>query len=270
MRRLLLILIVLPFLSRAEKPGCKDVKEGIFKQHDVYGSLRTIIRTSEKQTETWARPMVVIEYDVQWTSECSFKLFNRKTLKGNDSLINITECDTIYNQIVEVNDYWHKISSSMNGVQPATEVNYFNVDTVSVYKDLIEFDKFREYMGPTSGGTFVGYNYAVTYRQNTLEPDKYMITFLEAIVVNEKPKFKILDNIFCTLDTSQRIAIANCRLSDEYQKEIIATYIPGIANDEACITQAWRFNKLKMKIEPVNPDCVKYKISDKRISMWNN
>jgi len=259
-----------PIISAADNIICKDTQQGIFKFHGLYGSLNTIVRTNEKQTETLGKTGTVFEYDIQWTSDCTYLLFNRNTIKSNDSIPAVMYSDTIYNEVVEANDYWHKVVSSVNGNDPKIETSYFIIDTTSAYRDLDELDKFKDYKGKSSGGTLVGYNYAVTYKQHSTEMSNYIIAFLEALVINKKSKFKVLDDVYFSLDTNQKIVTSNCRFNDKYDKEIIAIYSSTNRDEDALIIKAWRFNKLKLKIEEVPVENVKYKESDKKKLIWSD
>ena len=260
---------MLPIICNAGNIDCEVVRQGIYKVHGLYGSLNTIVRTNEKQIETIGRTGTVFEYEIQWTSNCTFWLLNRKTIKGTDSLMALVNTDTIYNEIRESNRYWHKVAYTVNGCEPIKEISYFKIDTTSIYKDLSDLEKFKDYKGAKSGGTLVGYNYAVTYKQHSENPDKYLIAFLEGLVVNGKSRFRILDNINCDFDTTQKITTSNCRFNNKYDKEIIAIYCPADANEEAQIIRAWRFNKIRLRIEEVAVELVKFKGADKRISMWD-
>ncbi len=261
---------MLPIICSADNINCLDMRQGLFKMHGLYGSLNTIIRTNQKQTETLGKTGTVFEYDIEWTSDCTYLLCNRKTVKGNDSMMTLKNTDTIYGEIVEVNKYWHKVISSVNNGNNRTEENYFSVDTTSVYKDLNDLDEFKNYKGKSSGGTLVGYNYAITYKQHSTELNNYILAFLEALVVEEKSKFKVLDDVYFTLDTNQKIATSNCRFNDKYDKEIIAIYSSVNPQEEAEIVRAWRFNKLKLKIEEVPVENVRYKEADKKKLIWND
>jgi hypothetical protein len=260
----LLFLLLFTNTCISQTIDCSDIRQGLYKSHGLYGSLNTIIRTNEKQTETWGKSGLVVEYDIQWTSDCNYILFNGHVLKGNDSTYTLSNKDTIYNEVIEKAKYWIKNSSALNDSGPKVVEDYFMVDTTDVYKDLNEVEKLKDYNGSAGGGTFVGYNYAIKYKQHSTEANKYRFLFLEALIINDKSKFKVLDTFDCTLDSSQRITITNCRFNDKYDKEIAAIFISGKPTDEACITLARRFNKLSLRIEEVNSELVKYRLADKK------
>jgi hypothetical protein len=267
MNKLFYILLLYPFVLTAKNINCNEVRQGIWKTHALFGGLNTVIRTTEKQIETYGRTGLVLEYDIQWTGDCSFMLLNQKILKGQDSSLAINHSDTIYNEIVEVNNYWNKMVMTVNGCDPKIEVSYFPIDTTAMYKELDNFTEFTDYNG-ASAATFVGYNYAVVFKQNSIDSTKYMIAFFEALQIRDKARFRILDNLICTIDTSQRITITGCRYDDIYDKEVLAIYTPTKPNKESFIVKAWRCNKTRMKIEEIPVTRVKYKEEDKFAPIW--
>ena len=256
---------MLPGISSAGNIECKYAHEGIFKKHGVYGSLNVITRTKEKQTETYGMSGLVVEYDISWTSDCTFILYNRKIVSGSERVSTISNLDSIYNEITESNSDWNKIAYTINGWEPKKEENFFAVDTSYKYRDLNNLDKFKGYDENSVGGTFIGYNYSVVYKQHSKEKNKYSIAFLEALMFGEKSKFKMIANVECYLNGNQRITITNCRFNDKYDKEIVAVYDSINPDAEATIFKAWRFNKSRLKIEEVDPALVKYKVADKNI-----
>ena len=268
MWKIFVFLLMIPVMSFAGGIDCNDIREGIFKTHGLYSSLNTIIRTDEKQVEIKGRSGLVLEYDICWTSDCSFFLSNRKILRGRDSLLQGEATDTIYYEVQFSNGYFHSMASSVNRDTSLRKVTYFNIDTSRVYRDLHELDKLKECTGPTGGGTFLGYNYAVSYKQSLPDNNDYVIVFLEALSVGRESKFKLLDYVSCTVDEMDEIAISNCRYNGKYDNEIIALYCSDNEKEEAQIIKAWRFNKLSLKIEEVKPEKVQYKEEDKLVPMW--
>ena len=258
-----IILIMLPGFCSAKKITCNDIRNGIYKEHGLNGSLNIIVRTNEKQTETSGKSGIIVEYNIRWTSECTYLLFNRHVISGNEIITTISNKDTLYNEVTELNKDWHKIVFTLNGWEPKVERNYFNVDTSLAYKDMKDLEKLKEFTGPTIGATFLSYNYAATYKQYSNVLNKYVIAFLECLMFGEKSKFKIIDTINCTLDINQKISISNCRYNDKYDNEIIAIYNSANPNEEARIIKCWRFNTVRLKIEEIDINNVKYKEADK-------
>src|SRR5438046_1129513 len=91
---------------------CSSAKNGIFKMRSIDGSLHSIIRSGDTQTETSSNTGNIIRYNIQWTSDCTFILYNRNLLRGSDSLHYDLAFDTLYNTITESNDFWETISST--------------------------------------------------------------------------------------------------------------------------------------------------------------
>jgi len=268
MWKIFVFLLVMPVMSYAGEINCNDIHQGIFKTHGLYSSLNTIIRTEDKQVEIKGRSAVVLEYDICWTSDCSFMLYNRKIVRGRDSLLQGEATDTIYNVVQFSNGYFHSVISSVKGDTTSMKVTYFNIDTTRVYRELHELDKLSECVGPTGGGTFLGYNYAVSYKQHSPDDNDYTIVFLEALPVGKESRFKLLDYVSCTVEELNGIAISNCRYNGKYDNEIIALYCSDNEKEEAMIIKAWRFNKLSLRIEEVKPEKVQYKEEDRLVPMW--
>jgi hypothetical protein len=65
------------------------------------GSVTIITRTGNKQIENFNNGVRISEFEVKWTSECEYLLFNRKVIKGIDpwSEINI---DTLRIKVVKI------------------------------------------------------------------------------------------------------------------------------------------------------------------------
>jgi hypothetical protein len=268
MMKLFFLLFLIPVVTFPGGIDCKQMQQGIFKLHGLYGSLNTVVRTQEKQTEIWGQSGLVLEYDICWTSDCTYWLSNRKVLKGKDSLIKGNPSDTLYCEISPENEYWHKVTSIDTSGQ-TKDASYFHVDTSTVYRDLGDLEKLKEYTGKQGGGSFVGYNYAVSYKQHAADTSQYIIAFLEALMVHDRSKFKLLDYVCWTVDSNQRIATSNCRFNDKFDKEVIAVYSSGDAGKEATIVKAWRFNKRRLKIEEVNCEEVKFKEADRAVPLWD-
>jgi hypothetical protein len=257
---LVLILLFSCKISYAGKITCAEARKGIFKSRNRDGSLVTVIRSEDSQTETLGSGKI-IKSEIKWTSDCSFILFNRRLLRGSDSLKTDLIYDTLYNEISEINNFWTTINSKYR--DSTFKSDYFIVDTSQLYDDLTELDQFEEYKGGVSTGTFSGYNYVITSLQHPIDKSKYIFAFEEALTIGNKIKYKLLDHIYFTLDSSLRITTRNCRFNDIYDNEIAALYYPNKKNGEALIIKSWRFSKTSLKIieEPIQK--VKYKEADK-------
>jgi hypothetical protein len=254
--------------SVAGNINCPEAKRGIFKVRSRDGSLHTVVRNEQVQTETSARTGNVIQSDIQWTSDCSFILFNRRLLRGSDSLKYDLKYDTLYNEIKEDNGYWETISSTYK--DSTYKTTFFRIDTLKMYSDLTELDQFREYKGGKSSGTFASYNYVISCVQHPVDKSKYILAYEEALPIGNSTKYKLLDNVFCTLDSNLRITTVNCRYNDMYDKEIVAMYYSTNKKTEALIVKSWRFSKASLKIEEVPVQKVKYKEADKYLTIWED
>lgn len=107
-----ILFLLLPFLFQTGSTDCKGIKEGRFNLESNDGSIHTIVRTKDTQTEKVGKTGVISEFDIKWTSDCSYLLFNRRVIEGEDSMIDVFEIDTLYNEVVEVNGKFHKVVSS--------------------------------------------------------------------------------------------------------------------------------------------------------------
>jgi hypothetical protein len=264
----ILILLLFPEICIAGNIACIDIHDGIFKVRSLDGSLHTIIRTLEKQTEISGSNGVVKEYDIDWLSDCTYMLFNGRVVNGIDSMFLNIKDDTLINEITEVTKMWHKIRPTINEEPSKIELNLFKIDTSTLYRDLNQLEKFKEYTG-ASGGTLVGYNYVATFLQHSIDTNKFVFAFEEALPFGETSKFKLLDSVHFTIDCYQQFTTTNCRYNGKYDKEIVAVYCSDKADEDADIIKAWRFNKLTLKIEEVQTERVKYTVADRKRSAWD-
>ena len=257
---LLSILLLNCKISYGGKITCAEARKGIFKSRNHDGSLVTVIRSEGTQTESSGSGKI-IRSDIKWTSDCTFILFNRRLERGTDSLKTDLIYDTLYNEITEINNFWATVKSRYK--DSTFKADFFNVDTTQLYDELSELEQFKEYKGGASTGTFSGYNYVITCIQHPVDKSKYIFAFEEALTIGNKIKYKLLDHIYFTLDSSLRITTRNCRYNDIYDSEIAALYYPNKKQTEALIIKSWRFSKTSLKIieEPIQK--VKYKESDK-------
>ena len=93
---LIVSILILPFQLRE----CENIKNGKFSTENTDGSVTIITRTGNKQIENFNN-VRISEFEVKWTSECEYLLFNRKVIKGIDpcSEINI---DTLRIKVVKI------------------------------------------------------------------------------------------------------------------------------------------------------------------------
>lgn len=259
----LAILLLFPFLCQAIEINCDSLKVGLFKLNSEDNSLHTITRTKEKQTENISKTGLISEFDIKWTSNCTYLLYNRRVISGKDNIPEGFKIDTLYNEIIEITGDSHKTISYMKGYDFKVEATLVKIDTLALYRDISNIEKFKEYNGTTRGGTLIGDNHSVAYRQNTLDKQEYIIAFQETFSINHKAKFKLLDYVKFKMKENENLATSNCRFNDKYDKEVIAIYTSKNEKEEAKIKKAWRFNRHTLKIEPVDKSKVKYKVADK-------
>jgi len=262
-------LLLFPVLCQAGNFDCKEIKEGLFKLESEDGSLHTVVRTKDKQTENVGKTGLVSEFDIRWTSACSYILFNRRVVKGTDNMPVDFKIDTLYNEIVEVNGNKHRIVSSIKGYDIKIEAVLVKLDTAKLYRDLREIEKFKNYNGTTKGGKLISDKYSIAYKQNSNDKTDFLIALEEVLSVDHKSKFKLLDYLFFKMESTQDLTTSNCRFNDKYDKEIVAIYISKNDNEESKIIKAWRFNREKLKIETVDISKVKYKVADKNLFFWD-
>jgi hypothetical protein len=265
------ILLLFPFLYQCQSTNidCKDIKEGLFRIESVDGSLHTIVRTKDKQRENVGRTGLISEFDLKWTSDCSYILYNRKVIRGKDNMPSEFKIDTLYNKITEVNGDSHKVISSIKDYDFKAESVLIKYDTTKLHRTLSELEKFKNYSRESNSGTLISDKYSISYTHNINDKTDYLIALQEVLSIGGKSKYKLLDFLFFKLDSKQRLRTTNCRFNEKYDREIVAIYISENDNEEAKIIKAWRFNRESLKIETVDINKVKYKVADKDLFIWN-
>lgn len=210
----------------------------------------------------------VSEYDIKWTSDCSYMLYNRKIIKGVHDMSFVSAIDTLYNEIVNINSDRHKVVSIIKRSGMKVEAILTKIDTALLYRNLSDLEKFKDYNGTTWGGALIGNDFSVAYRQNKNDKTNYLIAFQEVLLFNHQSKYRLLDHRSFKIQANQDLAISNCRFNDKYDNEIVAIYSSKNENEEAVIIRAWRFNRRTLKIEEVEKGKVKYKEADRNLFLW--
>lgn len=116
--KIIIISILTIFLAvgkKAAQDSCSRIRYGTFEIRNEDGSTYTIIRSGNKQTEEVGKSGLVSQFEVRWVDDCTYILFNRKILQGEDPLSGIS-FDTLYNEIIEVNGDTHTVSSYVPGI----------------------------------------------------------------------------------------------------------------------------------------------------------
>jgi len=112
------IFVVLLFPLLIGSSDCNQFHDGTFIFYD-FGSEFKIIRKGNKQIEYIDGEKQVFEYDVIWDSDCSYKLFNAKTIKG-DVDVSAYDKDTLYCKIVDINKSTFKVICNDKGREAKT------------------------------------------------------------------------------------------------------------------------------------------------------
>lgn len=101
--------------------NCERFHNGtfIFNYSDVEYK---IVREGSKQIEYVNNGDIICEYDIIWTSECDYKLFNDKLTQGDISN-HENVSDTIYCKIVDISkNTFRVICSTNNGFEAKTPI----------------------------------------------------------------------------------------------------------------------------------------------------
>ncbi|TDR25831.1 hypothetical protein [Flavobacterium cheniae] len=112
-------LILISFLIISCEKDCKNLKIGTFELKGIDGTIHTIVRNEIYQTEYLNDSNIVVQYNIKWTSPCSYEIYNRKVLSNLD--FNIEHQDTIRFEITEINGNVHKIISKFKDIDEVYE-----------------------------------------------------------------------------------------------------------------------------------------------------
>jgi len=110
--KILLILIIFFFTSQSDILNCSDLKNGKFQTENKDGSITIITRKGNKQIENFNDGERISEFDVKWTNECEYLIYNRKVLQGNDPWPEMNS-DTLKIKIIEIQDAFYETESEM-------------------------------------------------------------------------------------------------------------------------------------------------------------
>jgi len=102
MKKLFLALLMMSgFLLTSHAQDCKDIQTGSFKIANESGEY-LITRTNKHQFEEVRSIGLKMQFDLKWTSECSYELSNPKVLEGEGPVVDKTQ--KVFVRIVEVSD----------------------------------------------------------------------------------------------------------------------------------------------------------------------
>lgn len=91
---------------------CGDLADGKFRTKNANGSLTTITRKGNKQTEDYNNGERVSEFDVTWLSECEYIVFNRRVISGIDPWPEMNS-DTLMISIIDIKEDYYLTESEM-------------------------------------------------------------------------------------------------------------------------------------------------------------
>ena len=110
--KILLILITFIFIVPSDKLDCANLKNGKFQTENEDGSITVIIRNGNKQIENFMDGERISEFDIKWTNDCEYLIYNRKVIQGIDPWPEINS-DTLKIKITEIQDDFYLTASEM-------------------------------------------------------------------------------------------------------------------------------------------------------------
>lgn len=122
---LIVAFISCSFIS--DKLDCSSVKIGTFRLESVDGSDHILTRTENNQTENVTKKGLICEFNLEWTSDCTYILFNRRVIKGKDEWPAEINADTLFNEIVEISKDRHKVVSYMKRFDSKLETTLIKI-----------------------------------------------------------------------------------------------------------------------------------------------
>jgi hypothetical protein len=127
--KLLLFLITFLLILPSNKLDCSDLKKGKFQTTNDDGSVTIISRKGKKQIENFRNGERISEFDVTWTNDCEYLIYNRNVTKGNDLWPEMNS-DTLRIKIIEIKDGYYFTESEMlsKGWKMNQKVQILNTD----------------------------------------------------------------------------------------------------------------------------------------------
>lgn len=117
MKHYLSIIITLFLISCQE--NCENLKTGTFILNGKNGTIFTIVRENNIQTEYSNNSKIIIQYDINWTSNCSYEIFNRKVISETDYDIN--HSDTLKFEIIKIEGNKHCVKTKFEDIEEVYE-----------------------------------------------------------------------------------------------------------------------------------------------------
>ena len=121
----LLALVLLILISSCEAQNCDDIKTGTFLTENENSGGSILIRTESTQEEIVEKLGIHIKYDLIWTDNCSYSLYNGIMIKGNDSEFEGKKTDTLFVEITKI---------IPNGYQYKATANYTDFESIGTVK----------------------------------------------------------------------------------------------------------------------------------------
>ncbi|AFL79607.1 hypothetical protein Aeqsu_0075 [Aequorivita sublithincola DSM 14238] len=112
MKTLLLIIIIFISSVSSDKTNCDFLRVGKFQTENEDGSLTIITRNENKQIENFRDGERISEFDIKWTDECEYLIYNRKVLQGIDPWPELNK-DTLKIKITEIKNNFYLTESEM-------------------------------------------------------------------------------------------------------------------------------------------------------------
>lgn len=104
-----LILLLFINCSDTKTINCTSLRDGIFKFNSPDSVRQFIVtRRGKSQVERKFGTNHAIKYDIKWTSDCNYKLFNGRKISGKGTYMG-TNLDTTYCEIISVTGNTHEV-----------------------------------------------------------------------------------------------------------------------------------------------------------------
>jgi hypothetical protein len=110
----ILSLLFLILITSCEAQNCNDIKTGTFLTENENTGGSIIIRTESTQEEIVEKLGIHMKYDLIWTDDCSYALFNGIMIKGNDPEIEGKKTDTLFVEITKIIPKGYQFNASAN------------------------------------------------------------------------------------------------------------------------------------------------------------
>ncbi|MEP3387337.1 MAG: hypothetical protein ABJO02_04060 [Reichenbachiella sp.] len=88
------------------------MKNGKFQLLSGDGTVHIINRTEKTQSEKIIESGLVSVFDILWSNNCEYKLFNRRVMEGTDRFPDM-KIDTLYCKIIDINGAFHTTETSI-------------------------------------------------------------------------------------------------------------------------------------------------------------